>query len=81
MACEVFVFFLLEPVRIRAREVFERGTAPFNDADGSQDIVLGFTESAAMLMGAGVDGVASFIVQLDVPVGARFSSLTREFLL
>jgi hypothetical protein len=41
-------------------------------ADRGQNIVLGVSELLAILMGAGVDGVAAFVVELDVVVGRGF---------
>jgi hypothetical protein len=47
------------------------GESSFDYADGCQHIVLSASELLAILMGAGVDGVAAFVVELDVVVGRR----------
>lgn len=40
-----------------------------DDADRREHIVLGASEFLAILVGAGVDGVAALVVELDVVVG------------
>jgi hypothetical protein len=52
-----------------ARQGSSRRLSPLDDADRRQDIVLGASQLLAILVGAGVDGVAAFVVELDVAVG------------
>jgi hypothetical protein len=78
---KVFIVQSVQALLIGAREPFGRGLSPLDHANCSEHIILCISECLSVLSRSGVDGVAAFIVELDVVVSVEVLVSSREFCL
>jgi hypothetical protein len=78
VAGRVFGLELVQAGVIRGGQGLLGGAAALDHANRGEDIVLGVSKATAVLVRAGVDGVAAVVVELDVVVGGGVGVGGRE---